>query len=84
MPGMQRDMGDHRAAIDNRADSPNSIYPEQEELDALIVGAGFAGCYILYKLRQKGFKAKIIEAGAGLGGIWYVAKTCLVLFSLTL
>ena len=30
----------------------------------------FAGVYILYKLRQAGFKAKLIEAGTGLGGIW--------------
>lgn len=30
----------------------------------------FAGVYALYKLRQAGFKVKIIEAGTGLGGIW--------------
>ena len=53
-----------------RADSPNNIQPE-EPLDAIIVGAGFAGVYILYRLRQRGFKAKIIEAGTGLGGIWH-------------
>jgi len=42
-----------------------------EDLDVVIVGAGFAGCYLLYKLRKRGFKAKIIEAGSGLGGIWH-------------
>lgn len=54
----------------NRADSPNDIQPT-ESLDAVVVGAGFAGCYLLHRLREKGFKAKIIEAGSGLGGIWH-------------
>ena len=64
-------MGERHATANGRADSPNGISPELEILDAVVVGAGFAGCYILYKLRQKGFKAKIIEAGSGLGGIWH-------------
>lgn len=41
------------------------------ELDACIVGAGFAGVYLLHLLRKEGFNAKIIEAGTGLGGIWH-------------
>lgn len=40
------------------------------ELDVLVVGAGFAGCYLLYRLRQEGFNVKIVEAGSDLGGIW--------------
>lgn len=71
MPGMQREMGVRRSTADyTRADSPNDIQPS-EPLDAIIVGAGFAGVYALYRLRQKGFTAKIIEAGTGLGGIWH-------------
>ena len=42
-----------------------------EELDALVVGAGFGGCYLLHRLREAGFSAKIVEAGSGLGGIWH-------------
>jgi len=42
-----------------------------EELDALIVGSGFGGIWLLYHLRKLGFKAKIYEAGQDLGGIWY-------------
>ncbi|KAI0889627.1 cyclopentanone 1,2-monooxygenase [Annulohypoxylon maeteangense] len=42
-----------------------------EELDALIIGAGFSGVYQLKKLRDEGYKAKIVEAGDGYGGIWY-------------
>ncbi|QSE94742.1 NAD(P)/FAD-dependent oxidoreductase [Rhodococcus pseudokoreensis] len=42
-----------------------------EELDVLVVGAGFAGLHQLDRLRKLGFSVKIFEAGAGLGGIWY-------------
>jgi cyclohexanone monooxygenase len=41
------------------------------ELDAVVVGAGFAGLYMLLKLRQLGLSARVIEAGAGIGGTWY-------------
>ena len=40
-------------------------------IDVLIVGAGFAGLYMLYKARRMGLKAQIIEAAAGIGGTWY-------------
>lgn len=40
-------------------------------VDALIVGAGFAGMYMLHKLRGAGLDAKVVEAGAGVGGTWY-------------
>ncbi|CAF4832037.1 unnamed protein product [Rotaria sp. Silwood1] len=41
------------------------------KLDAVVVGAGFAGLYMLYQLREHGFSARIIEAGDGIGGTWY-------------
>ena len=40
-------------------------------LDVLIVGAGFAGLYMLLKSRQMGLAARVIEAAAGVGGTWY-------------
>ncbi|CAF0913153.1 unnamed protein product [Rotaria sordida] len=40
-------------------------------LDAVVVGAGFSGLYMLYCLREQGFSAKILEAGDGIGGTWY-------------
>jgi cyclohexanone monooxygenase len=40
-------------------------------LDALIIGAGFSGLYQLYRLRERGFRVRVLEAGADLGGIWY-------------
>src|SRR5215212_8245538 len=42
------------------------------ELDAVIVGAGFAGLYALYKLRDEmGLSARVFEGGDGVGGTWY-------------
>jgi cyclohexanone monooxygenase len=41
------------------------------ELDALIVGAGFAGLYMLHKLRLAGLRVSAVEAGEGVGGTWY-------------
>ena len=53
--------------------TPNAAAP----LDALIVGAGFAGLYMLHRLRHSGFNARIVEAGSGAGGTWF----CIAAFS---
>jgi cation diffusion facilitator CzcD-associated flavoprotein CzcO len=42
-----------------------------EELDVLVIGAGFAGIYQLDRLRSLGRSVKVFEAGLELGGIWY-------------
>ncbi|KAG6007342.1 hypothetical protein E4U54_008856 [Claviceps lovelessii] len=42
----------------------------QTEVEVLIVGAGFAGIYLLHKLRSNGFKCLVLEAGNNLGGTW--------------
>src|SRR5947208_1984137 len=39
--------------------------------DAVIVGAGFAGMYMLHRLRGMGFSVRVFEAGSGVGGTWY-------------
>ncbi len=39
--------------------------------DAVIVGAGFAGLYMLHHLRSLGFSARAYEAGSGVGGTWF-------------
>lgn len=41
------------------------------DVDAVVVGAGFAGLYLLHRLRQSGFTARGFEAGGGVGGTWY-------------
>jgi len=39
--------------------------------DAVIVGAGLAGLYMLYRLRGLGLTARVYEAGSDVGGTWY-------------
>ena len=45
--------------------------PRTEQVDAVIVGAGFAGLYMLHTLRGMGLSARVIEAGSDVGGTWY-------------
>lgn len=40
-------------------------------VDAVIVGAGFSGLYMLYRLRQLGLSVRVYEAGSGVGGTWF-------------
>lgn len=48
--------------------TPESAKPE---FDAIIVGAGFGGLYMLHKMRELGMRARLIEAADGVGGTWY-------------
>ncbi len=42
------------------------------DFDAVIVGAGFSGLYMLHRLRNEmGMSARVYEAGEGVGGTWY-------------
>ncbi|MFP6756967.1 MAG: NAD(P)/FAD-dependent oxidoreductase [Alphaproteobacteria bacterium] len=45
--------------------------PPPATYDAVIVGAGFAGMYMLYRLRGEGFSVTVLEAADGVGGTWY-------------
>src|SRR5881392_873827 len=40
-------------------------------LDAVVIGAGFSGLYMLYRLREAGLSTRVFEAGEGVGGVWY-------------
>jgi len=42
-----------------------------EAVDAVIVGAGLSGLYMLYRLRHLGLSVRLYEAGSGVGGTWY-------------
>jgi cation diffusion facilitator CzcD-associated flavoprotein CzcO len=42
-----------------------------EEFDAIVVGAGIAGLYQLYRLRELGLRVRVYETGSGVGGTWY-------------
>ena len=41
------------------------------DFDVIVVGAGFAGVYAVYKFRQLGFSVRVFEAGDDVGGTWY-------------
>ena len=42
-----------------------------EYVDAVVVGAGISGLYMLYRLRQLGLSTKVLEAAGDVGGTWY-------------
>ncbi len=44
---------------------------QDRDLDAIVIGAGFAGIYMVYRLRESGFTVRGLEAGSGVGGTWY-------------
>ena len=40
-------------------------------LDVVVVGAGFAGLHMLHRLRGMNYSARVFEAAADVGGVWY-------------
>jgi len=53
------------------AASPRDGKKIDTQFDVLIVGGGVAGLYALYRMRKLGLKARVFEAGGGIGGTWY-------------
>ncbi|MCB1743727.1 MAG: NAD(P)-binding protein, partial [Gammaproteobacteria bacterium] len=52
--------------------TPDDLKPEVDvAFDVVVVGAGFAGMYMLHCLRKLGLTARVYEAGGGVGGTWY-------------
>jgi cation diffusion facilitator CzcD-associated flavoprotein CzcO len=59
----------HRpSATTSTSTAPTS---EQTEYDAVVVGAGFAGMYMLHRLRGLGLSAVVFEAASDVGGTWW-------------
>jgi cyclohexanone monooxygenase len=51
---------------------PHDRDPASTDVDAVVIGAGFSGLYMLYHLREDlGLRARVYEAGGGVGGTWY-------------
>ena len=44
---------------------------DAEAYDVVVVGAGFAGMYMLHRLRKQGFSVRVYEQGGDVGGTWY-------------
>nr|2YLW_A Chain A, PHENYLACETONE MONOOXYGENASE [Thermobifida fusca]2YM1_A Chain A, PHENYLACETONE MONOOXYGENASE [Thermobifida fusca]2YM2_A Chain A, PHENYLACETONE MONOOXYGENASE [Thermobifida fusca]4C77_A Chain A, PHENYLACETONE MONOOXYGENASE [Thermobifida fusca] len=53
-----------QTTVDSRRQPP-------EEVDVLVVGAGFSGLYALYRLRELGRSVHVIETAGDVGGVWY-------------
>jgi cyclohexanone monooxygenase len=51
--------------------SPSASGNSGAHYDVVVVGAGFAGMYMLHRLRGLGFTARVYEQGGGVGGTWY-------------
>ncbi len=49
----------------------NGAQGTQPEYDVVVVGAGFAGLYLLRRLRELGFSTRVLEAADDVGGTWY-------------
>ena len=52
----------------SRSDNSRS---RSSHFDVLVIGAGFAGLYLLHRLRGAGFSARILDKAADVGGTWY-------------
>jgi cyclohexanone monooxygenase len=53
------------------ATQPISGKSQADAYDVVVVGAGFAGMYMLHRLRGLGFSVRVYEQGSGVGGTWY-------------
>ena len=51
--------------------SGKSHAADTETYDVVVVGAGFAGMYMLHRLRGLGLSVRVYEQGGGVGGTWY-------------
>ena len=57
---------DTQAAVRENAETEKA-----SSFDVIVIGAGVAGLYQLYKLRELGLKVLTLEAGSAVGGTWY-------------
>lgn len=55
----------------NNVESTTRERSPVENYDAIIIGAGMAGMYQLYRLRELGLSVRVFETGADVGGTWY-------------
>lgn len=56
--------------MNDKSGGHETLHPDAR-FDAVVVGAGFAGMYMLHVLRGLGLTAKVIEVASDVGGTWY-------------
>ena len=47
------------------------LMSEPRTVDVVVVGAGFAGMYLIHRMKQAGFTVQAFEGGTDVGGTWY-------------
>lgn len=47
------------------------MHAQRPDVDAVVVGAGVAGLYLLHRFREMGISALAFETGDDVGGTWY-------------
>ena len=57
--------------MSSQTETKTPFEEKSENFDAVIVGAGFAGMYMLHKCRALGLSVRVFEVGEGVGGTWY-------------
>src|SRR5262245_58224590 len=62
-------IGMPEAMVASRASDSSTASTQQ--VDVAVVGAGFAGLYLLHRLRKAGFSAVVLEEAGDVGGTWY-------------
>ena len=55
---------------DNRPDTADTA-DTADKCDVIVVGAGFAGLYMLHRLLKLGLSVTVFEAGTDVGGTWF-------------
>src|SRR5262249_5935697 len=53
------------------AEHPGKSQGAPAVYDAIVVGAGISGMFMLYRLRELGMTARVFETGTSVGGTWY-------------
>ena len=58
-------MNDSLAVMDRPRTAAKTVF------DAIIIGAGISGMFMLYRLRELGMTTRVFETGTDVGGTWY-------------
>src|SRR5580692_9579871 len=64
----RHDMSD---AIAETSASKTASDGATQQVDVAVVGAGFAGLYLLHRLRKAGFTTVVLDEAGDVGGTWY-------------
>ena len=70
----QRATKDHGTLKGCDKSSPSEHADDPLQLDALVVGAGWAGLWALHKLKLLGLRVKLVESSPDVGGVWYYSR----------